>query len=191
VQLEQAAAATTYTEGNIKLDGQITFKNTANSTTAFQIQDASAVSLFAVDTTGRVITISGDTTTFANLTLTNAHFKSTQTTAPTIGTPSNCATSPTAAVASNSTDSAGSFRITSGTGGGQTTCDTIVTFNKAFGAAPKSIHIQAETQDGGTGTSAARQIYVSATATTTFTVKMNSPPAGASEVDWFYYWVVE
>jgi hypothetical protein len=189
VQLEQAAAATTYTEGNIKLDGQITFKNTANSTTAFQVQDATAVNLFAIDTTNRVITIAGDTTTFANLTLTNAHFKSTQTTLPTIGTPTNCATSPTATVTAGSTDLAGSFIITTGTAGGQTTCDTIFTFNKAYGAAPKSIILQPTTVVGSaTGLKSAQ---VSATSATTFTVKLTTAPSGASEVNGFYYWVVE
>jgi hypothetical protein len=89
----------------------------------------------------------------------------------------------------NSTDSAGSFRITAGTGA-PTTCDTVITFNKTYGAAPKSIVVVAETQDGGTGTAAARQIYTSSVSATTFTVKMFSSPA-ASEVDWFYYWVVE
>jgi hypothetical protein len=189
VQLEQAAAASTYTAGNIKLDGQITFKNTANSTTAFQVQDAGAVNLFAIDTTNRVITISGDTTTFANLTLTNAHFKSTQTTAPTIGTPTNCATSPTATVTSGSSDSAGSFIITTGTGGGQTTCDTVITFNKAYGAAPKTIVLQPTTAVGSaTGLKSAQ---VSATSTTTFTVKLTTNPAGAGEVNGYYYWIVE
>lgn len=163
----------------------------STSTTAFLLQDASANTLFTADTTNSTIKVSGTTSTFAILQIDNAHFKSTQTTAPTIGTPTNCATTPTSAVASSSTDAAGSFRITSGTGGGQTTCDTVITFNKAYGAAPKSIMVVPETKDGGTGTAAARQIYVSTSGTTSFTVKMNSPPAGASEVDWFYYWVVE
>jgi fibronectin-binding autotransporter adhesin len=163
----------------------------STSTTAFLLQDANANTLFTGDSTNSIIKISGTTSTFATLQIDNAHFKSTQTTAPTIGTPSSCATTPTAAVASGSTDAAGSFRITSGTGGGQTTCDTVITFNKAYGAAPKSIVVVPETKDGGTGTAAARQIYVSTSGTTSFTVKMNSAPAGASEADWFYYWVVE
>ena len=175
--------------GNITVGGSALFQNSANSTVAFQVQDAGGVSLLAVDTFSRIITISGDATTFGNLTLNNAHFKSSQTTAPTIGTPTNCGTTPSAAVATNSTDSAGSIRITAGTGS-PTTCDTVFSFNKTYGSAPKSIIVMAETQDGGTGTASARQIYVSATATGTFTIKMGSAPA-ASEVNWFYYWVVE
>jgi len=52
--------------------------------------------------------------------------------------------------------------------------------------------VVAETKDGGTGTSATREIYVSNSSTTTITVKFNNGgTAGAGEVDWFYYWVIE
>jgi hypothetical protein len=171
--------------------GDVVFKNT--SATAFIIQSAAPTTLFTADTSGMVIKVSGTTSTFATLQLDNAHFKSTQTNAPTIGIPTNCGTGGTAATAAmqtGSTDSAGSFRITSDTAGAPTTCDTVITFNKAYGAAPKSVIVVAETTDGGTGTASARQIYVSGTSTTTFTVKMNSAPANG-EVNWFYYWVVE
>lgn len=159
----------------------------ANSTTSFQIQNASSVALFTADTTGMVITIAGNTTTFGTLQISNAHFKSTQTNAPTIGTPTNCGTSPTAAVTANSTDSAGAFTITAGTGGGYTSCDTVFTFNKAYGAAPKSVIVTPK----GNATASAKQIYVSATSTTTFTVKFGANPAGDSEANDYYYWVVE
>ncbi len=114
----------------------------------------------------------------------DGHIKSTQTTAPTIGTPTNCGTTPTTAVTTSSTDSAGSFTITAGTGS-PTTCDTIITFNNAFGAAPKSIILTPSTLTGG-----AKNIYVSATATTTFTVKLATSPA-ASEVNTWYYQIIE
>ncbi len=191
IQLETAGAATTYREGDLRFDGQVTIKNTADSTTAFQIQNAAATSLFKVDTSGSVITISGTTSAFVNLTISEAHVKSIQTTAPTIGTPSTCGTSPTAALGTGSTDVAGSFRITSGTGGGYTTCDTVLTFNKAYGTAPKSIIITPETKDGGSGTAFDRKITVSNSSTTTFTVKFYSNPAGDSEINWYYYWIIE
>jgi hypothetical protein len=177
------------TQAVIATNGATTFKNSADSATAFQIQNTTSTALFVADTTGLVITVGGNTTTFASLTLNNAHFKSTQTNVPTIGTPSNCGTTPTASVKSGATDSAGAFSVTAGTGS-PTTCDVVFTFNKAYATAPKSIMVAAESVDGGTGTAAARQVYVSASGTTTFTAKMNSAPA-AGEVNWFYYWVVE
>jgi hypothetical protein len=170
---------------NLNVGGSALFQNAADSTTAYQVQNAAGTSLLTVDTSGSVITFSGTTTTFAVITLNNAHFKSTQTTAPTIGTPTNCATTPTASVAGSSTDNAGSFTITAGTGGGQTTCDTVFTFNKTFGAAPKAVILTPVTSTG-----AGKQIYVSATSATTFTVKMNTAPAN-SEANTYYYWVVE
>jgi hypothetical protein len=172
---------------DITVNGSALFKNGANSTTAFQVQNAAGINLLAVDTSGSIITIAGTSTTFANLTITNAHFKSTQTTAPTIGTPTNCGTTPTATSTTGSTDLAGSFIITTGTGGG-TTCDTVITFNKAYGAAPKSVVLQPTTAVGSaTGLKSAQ---VSATSTTTFTVKLLANPA-AAEVNGFYFWVVE
>jgi hypothetical protein len=178
--------------GNLNGAGKVNFRNTADSTTAYQIQNAAGTNLFAVDTTNSVIKIAGTNSAFAILQLDNAHFKSTQTTAPTIGTPSNCGsgTGPTAAVSSGSTDIAGAFRITAGTTGSPTTCDTTITFNTAYGLAPKSIIVTPQAKDGGTGTAAARQIYVSGSSTTTFIVKFNSNPSNGEE-NWFYYWIVE
>ena len=193
--LQSVNSTTTGTTTPFKVtreNGQATFKNNADTTSAFQILTAAtsnAITLLNADTSGLVLTIGGNTTSFATLRIDNAHFKSTQTNAPTIGTPTNCGTTPTAAVQTGGTDSAGAFRVTAGTVT-PTTCDTVITFNKAYGAAPKSVMVAAQTKDGGTGTAAARQLYVSGTSTTTFTVKMNSAPA-ASEVNWYYYWVVE
>ncbi len=175
-----------HTGFQVKSDGTAYLQQT--SATAFQLQDTTGTTLLTADTSGMVIKVSGTTGTFATLEINNAHFKSTQTTAPTIGTPTNCGggTGPSAAVTASSTDSAGSFTITAGTTGGPTTCDTVVTFNKAYGAAPKSIIVTAQ----GAATASARQIYVSASGTTTFTVKFGTAPAN-SEANTYYYWVVE
>src|SRR5262249_54220673 len=147
----------------------------ADSTTAFQIQNASATSnLFTVDTSGSIITIAGNTTTFANLTLSETHFKITQTNKPTIGTPTNCGggTGPSAAVTNSSSDNAGSFTITSGTTGTPTTCDTVVTFNKTFGAAPKAIIVKNTTAIG--SATGIQDVYISASSATTFTIKFTA-----------------
>ena len=164
-------------------DGSSAIGFKLNVTNAFSSSGAKLLSVqnatvekFAIDKDGH-ITVYG-------------HYKSLQTTAPTIGTPSNCGTSPSASVVAASTDSAGAFGITAGTGGAQTTCDTVVTFNVTGGNAPKSVIVVAQTKNGGTGTAAARQVYVSNSSTSSFTVKMNSAPAD-SEVNYFYYWVIE
>jgi hypothetical protein len=171
--------------------GVTLLKNSADSTAAFQIQNTSAVNLFTADTSGMIITIAGNTTTFASLTITNAHFKATQTnnlcTSGTCAVPTNCGTSPTAVVVANSTDSAGSFTITTGTGAlGAGTCDTVIAFNKAYGAAPKAVILTPAA-----AVAAGKNIYISATATTSFTVKFNTAAAVNSEANTFYYWVVE
>lgn len=158
----------------------------ADSTAALQIQNAAGTTtLFNANTTGLTITIAGNTTNFGDLLLTNAHFTSTQTSAPTIATPLTCGTTPSASVAANSTDSAGSFTIHSGSST-QGKCSAIVTFNKTYGAAPKSITIVPASAN-----SATTNIYVSASSATTFTPAMNVTAPSASTDYTFYYWVVE
>jgi hypothetical protein len=167
-------------------NGAALFNNTADSTTAFQVQKASAGQvLFAVDTQNSIITFSGSTSTFVNITLNNAHFKSTQTTAPAIATPTTCGTTPTASVTAGSTDSAGSLTISNGTGTGQT-CSAVVTFNKTYGAAPKSIIITPKDANATNSVYA----YVSATSATTFTVTFKVAAAVSTSYN-FYYWIIE
>ncbi|HEY7348107.1 MAG TPA: hypothetical protein VH599_07275 [Ktedonobacterales bacterium] len=172
--------------GGLQVTSSGTVYTQGTSTTQFQVQTAAGTSLLTVDTSGLVVTVAGSGSSFATLTLSNAHFKSTQTTAPTIGTPSNCGTSPSSSMAAGSTDSAGSFTITNGNPTG-TTCDTVITFNKAYGAAPKSIVVSPQSS----ASAAARQIYVSASAAGSFTVKYGNAVSTPSEADSFYYWVVE
>ena len=126
---------------------------------------------FSVDKDGHIVTY--------------GHLKSTQTTAPTIGTPANCGTSPSSAVTANSTDTAGSITINTGTGS-PTTCDTVVTFNRAYGTAPKAIIIS-----GKNANTELSDVYVSATATTTFTIAAPAASVSPSDTWEIYYWVVE
>jgi len=180
----------TATHQNMVVDssGSATFSNKTNSSTAFQIQNATGTSLLVADTTGMKISVTGTTSTFASLTLANAHFASTQTNPPTIATPTNCGATPVAAVTSGSTDTAGSFTITTGTGGTSSTCDTTFTFNKAYGATPKSIIVVGK----GDAVSAARQVFVSASNSTTFTVSFGASAGGANSTAYsFSYWVIE
>ena len=141
------------------------------------------------------MTVAGISTTFASLTLDNAHFKSTQTNAPTIGTPTNCGTSPTAVFSVGSTDTAGSFTITVGTGGLSTTCNTVVTFNKPYAVAPKSIIITFTQAIGGANVPL-WFASIPASSTTGFTIKEASLDLlgynhAAGDIDSYYYCVVE
>ena len=170
------------------LPGSVVIKPSTDMTDTFQIQNSSGISFLVADSAAKKISIVGTSGSFANLMLSNAHFSSTQTTAPTVGTPTNCGTAPTAAVTAGSSDTAGSFSITTGSGGTATSCDTTLTFTSAYGSAPKSIIVVGKTD----ATSAARQIYVSNSSTTTFTTTFGLSAGGASGVTYnFTYWVVE
>jgi hypothetical protein len=178
------------THRNLVIDnnGAVVFSNRINSATAFQIQNSANIPLFTADSSNMNVTIAGTNTAYSNLRLANAHFASTQTTAPTISTPTNCGSSPTAAVTVGSTDTAGSFTITTGTGGTSSTCDITVTFNKAYSTIPKSILVVGKTDAG----SALRQIYVPTATTTTFTTKFAASAGGVDDTTYsFNYWVIE
>jgi N-acetylneuraminic acid mutarotase len=78
VQLEQGGSATTYTEGNIKLDGQLTFKNSADSTTAYQVQNAAGTTILGLDTTtGTIFSNIADGASAVGFTLNGANTYST------------------------------------------------------------------------------------------------------------------
>ncbi|HSW92632.1 MAG TPA: carbohydrate binding domain-containing protein [Patescibacteria group bacterium] len=170
------------------LIGSVIIKPPADTTNAFQLQNSTGVPLLVTDTTSMMITIQGTDTAFTKLVTNNAHIGSTQTTPPTIATPTNCGTAPTAALTAGSTDTAGTFTITTGTGGTSSTCDAVLTFHQAYAAAPKTILVMGKTD----AASAARQIYVSTANATTFTVSFGASAAGANSTAYsFSYWVVE
>jgi fibronectin-binding autotransporter adhesin len=163
-----------------------TFRPGVDNATAFQIQSAAgAATILSVNSSTLAVTIAGTTTTFGSLTLTNAHFKSTQTTAPIGATPTTCGTAPPAAtVAVNSTDTAGSVTVTEGAVG-PAACVTVFTFNKAYAAAPKAIIITPSNLNAFT-----TKAFVSASSTTTFTLTFGAATA-ANAVQTFTYFVVE
>jgi len=155
-----------------------------DSATDFQIQNASGTSLFTADTAGMHISISGTASAFATLDLTDAHITTTQTTAPTIAVPTNCGSSPSAAITAGSTDVAGSFTVTAGSGS-PATCDTAITFHATYGSAPKSITLTPTSAVGSaTGSLTAR---VSAVSATSFTIQLAPTNATAGTVYSFYY----
>lgn len=168
--------------------GSVIIKPPTDTTDTFQIQNSSSVSFLVADSSTKKISIIGTSGSFANVTLSNAHFSSTQTTAPTVGTPINCGITPTAAVTAGSTDTAGSFSITTGSGSTATSCDTTLTFNSAYTNTPKSIIVVGKTD----AASVARQIYISNSSTTSLTTTFGVSAGGANSVTYsFTYWVVE
>jgi hypothetical protein len=168
--------------------GSVIVRPLTDSTDTFHIQNSSSVPFFKADSSNMIISVVGTDTAYATLQITDAHVKSTQTTPPTISTPTNCGTTPTAAITAGSTDVAGSFTVTTGTGGTSSTCDVTVTFHRPYGAAPKSIVIVGKGDIG----SVNRQIYVSSSNATTFSTSFAASAAGANSTAYtFNYWVVE
>ena len=152
---------------------------------------SSNVTLLGNATTGTGNLVRSNSPTITDNLDINAHIKSTQTTAPTISAPLRCGTAGySASVAAGSTDLAGSFTISAGTGTPRDTCDTIITFNTAYNTAPKAVMVSPGNCSNAANCSAHKELNVSAVTTTSFGVKMNNNPT-ASEVNTWYYWVIE
>ena len=165
-----------------------TLSNRVNSATAFRVQNTANADLLLANTTNMTLTIGGTDATFATLILNNTHFRSTQTTPPTISAPTNCGAGATAAVTAGSTDSAGSFTLTTGTDSTASTCNTTLTFRRAYGAAPKSIVVVGK----GTAAAAQRNIYIATATASTFSISFANSAAGANTTAYeFNYWVIE
>jgi hypothetical protein len=181
--LQGGLATGTGTGGSVIVEPQ------TDSTAAFKIlQNSGGTALLTADTSNLIITIGGSSSTFATLNISNGHLESTQTTAPTIGTPINCGTNPTAAVTTGTTDSTGSFTVTAGTGS-PTTCDTTVTFNKTYTTIPKTVILTASLS---VGTSPqGLDARVSNVSTTGFTIQISPTSPAASTLNAFYYLVIE
>lgn len=149
------------------------------------------VSLLGNSTTGSGSVVRSTSPTLTGILGINAHINSTQTTAPTISAPLSCGTADySASVTAGSTDSAGSFTINAGTGTPRNTCDTVITFNTAYTTAPKAVIVSPGNSSNAASSAGQKALNVSAITTTSFTVRMNVNPA-ASEVNTWYYWVIE
>jgi N-acetylneuraminic acid mutarotase len=180
---------------NLTVNGTSTHNgNTTVSTTsstAFVIQNTGASeTLLTANTSTYIITIAGTTSTFGTLALNNAHFESLQTTAPTIGTiSSNCGSSATASITTGSTDSAGSLTINA-SGTQALGCTAVITFNKAYATAPKSVMLTPANQATANTTTTGLYAGVSATSTTTFTIDLGAKATSGTAYQ-YYYWVIE
>lgn len=168
--------------------GGVIVRPQSDSADTFHIQNTAGTPFFAAHSSNMTISVVGTNTSFASLAIIDAHVRSTQTTPPSIGTPASCGTSPTAAITAGSTDTAGSFTITTGTGGTSSSCDTVITFRQAYAAAPKSILVTGKAN----AASAARQVFVSGETAANFTVSFATSAGGADSTTYtFSYWAIE
>lgn len=174
-------------QATLDIAGTALIQPSIDTHTAFQIQNAGSVLLFAADTINMTISISGTTDQFALLSLNNAHLAATQVTGPTVASPTNCGSGATASVTTGSTDIAGSFTISAGSGA-PTTCDTVLTFNKPYDQSPKSIIL---TSTKAVSSTIPASVWVSNVSPTTFTVQIAPSNAAAGEVYSYYYLIVQ
>ncbi len=151
------------------------FRNTSDSTTAFQIQDQDNNPLFIADTSNMTVTVA-QLAVSGNLTV-NGHLitgggSPTGTAAAAAGTTGACVVS--------GTDTAGTIQITPGGTGISSGDQCSVTLNTAFGAAPKIVFSPTNT------VSANMSAHMSAT-TTTLNVTFNSAPASGQLYEFNYF----
>lgn len=172
------------TSKTLTLNNSLTLAGTDGTTITFQGTDTYVGRTTSDTLTNKTLTAP---TITGNILLGPAttHLKSSQTTAPTSGTPSNCGSANmSSSIAAGSTDMAGSLSIVAGTVA-PTTCDTIVTYQTAYGGTPKAVLLTATTS-----TSGARFPFISAISSTSFTVSLGvAPVAGATST--YYYWIIE
>lgn len=164
--------------GTLTATGTSLFKNTSNSTAAFQIQDSGSTALLTADTTNTKIIVH---TLDISYNLTVAGHIITGGAAPTIAANTAACTSPTISV--SGTDTAGTVTVTTGTGcasGGQI---ATVTFATAFGAAPKIVLTPAS------AAAASLNAYQDDAALTTseFRIGVVNTPTDATTYKWHYY----
>ena len=149
--------------GNIGANGSVLFANKSNSTSAFQVQDASGAVILAIDTTTKKLTVK-DTVINGVLTV-NGHVITGNTSGNTTAAANTavCGTGCTVTISGN--DTSGVITVNTGTGVTAGTLGTI-TFSSSYGTAPKVIL----TPGSVPASSTFAQYYYSST-TTTFDIK--------------------
>jgi hypothetical protein len=151
--------------------GHDVFRNAADSTTAFQIQNAAGTPLLIANTTSMVLTVSALAVT-GTLTL-NGHII-TAGSVPTIAAGAAACTTPTVSIAGN--DIVGHITVTTGTGCGAGGQLATITFNAIYSATPRILLTPGSAQSANLlayQTSATNQFILNATNapanTTTYT----------------------
>ncbi len=164
--------------GSLTATGVALFKNTADSATAFQIQDSSSTVLFGADTTTGKITVRTLDVAF-NLTVAG-HIISGGST-PSIAADAAACTTPTVSV--SGTDTAGVISVTTGTGCGTGGSLSTITFATPFGATPRVTLTPA-----GAGAAALSAYLDDASLTTSsFNIGVTNAPVDATTYKWHYH----
>jgi parallel beta-helix repeat protein len=162
--------------GSLNVSGATLFKNTSDSTTAFQIQKSDSSVLFVADTANMQVTIATLVVT-GNITV-NGHIVTGGNT-PTIAAGAAACTSPTVSVSGN--DTSGTISVTTGSGCATAGALATVTFNAAFTAPPR-ITLTPTNADG-----ANLKTFNGASTLTTFTVDTAIPPSDATVYTFNYF----
>ena len=160
---------------SVSSTGATLHKNSADSATAFQIQNSTATPLFTADTSGMQITIGGNVTV-------NGHIVSgnkSGTTTVAAGAAATCTlTSPTVNLTGN--DTAGTVSITTATGSCSAGTLATVTFANAYASAPV-VTLTPQNANGAT-----LQYYYNS-GTGTFTIATGNAPATATAYIFSYH----
>lgn len=165
----------------LDVGGDASFQNTADSTTAFQIQNAAGTPLLTADTTNMKITVTALVVT-GDLTV-NGHVVTGGST-PTFSAGAAAACSGGGSVGVTGDDTSGTVSITTGAGPCSATGGLInVTFANAFASAPHVLLTPAEPN-------AATLQYYYGSSTTGFTISTGIAPAPGTTYN-YSYWVVQ
>lgn len=162
--------------------GTARVQTTTNSTTAFQIQNASGTTLLTADATNMKVTVSALTIT-GNITI-NGHVITGGST-PTIAAGAAACTSPTVSIAGN--DTSGAITVTTGTSCGTGGKLAAITFSAAFGAAP---HVTL-TPANSSGTSFLAYVDSGTISTTAFDLDTATTATIANNTTYKWYYSVQ
>jgi parallel beta-helix repeat protein len=171
-------AGTSTLNGALNVAGVSLFRNSADSTAAFSIQNSSSVALFTADTLASKITIRS---LDVSMNLTIAGHIITAGSNPTIAANTAACTTPTVSV--SGTDTAGSVTVTTGTGCAAPGDLATITFATAFGATPKVVLTPASANAAGLNA----YLDDASLTTSNFRIGVVNTPTDATTYKWHYY----
>ncbi|HSX43056.1 MAG TPA: hypothetical protein VLF59_03125 [Candidatus Saccharimonadales bacterium] len=169
-------ADTLYTYLNINSNGEATFTNKANSSTAFQIQNADgSATILSVDTSAKTVHVS-------NLAI-SGHITTSGTT-PAIAAGAAACTTPTVTVTGN--DTSGTISVVTGTGCGTNGTLATLTFGTAFAGAPRVLL----TPGNAAALSLGSYVNNGTASGTSVSIGTNTTPTGSTTYIW-NYWITQ
>ncbi|MGH7250093.1 MAG: hypothetical protein ACREGC_03895, partial [Minisyncoccia bacterium] len=172
-------------QGDLAANGYVTFRNSTDSTTAFQVQNAAGTTtVLNVDTSTGTLTVAK---TIVNGTLTvNGHIISGNTSGSTtvsVGTITGCIDGSNGSVSISGNDTSGT--VTINTGGTCSTGGTLATVNFIvnYGSAPRVILTPADSS----GSGATIQYYNGTSSTSSFTIDTVNAAATGTTYKYNYF----